>query len=127
LAPDLFAAQQRAQEALLLLRRAVGDDRRPGHADAHGERADVDAERRLLLGEDRRFGAGAATTAVLDGPRDARPAVVGEHRLPRLRVLEVATIAITGRGGRRRVRVQPRSDLRAEPDPLRRLVETQPT
>ncbi len=36
LAPDLLGGEDRPQEALLLLARAAGDDRRAAHADAHG-------------------------------------------------------------------------------------------
>src|SRR5439155_8186464 len=49
LAPRLVAAKERTEVAILLLVRAVEDDRRPGHAEPRHVERDVRADAGLLL------------------------------------------------------------------------------
>ena len=84
LAPHLLAAEHRSEVALLLRVGSVGDDRGTRHAHPDGEGVAEHPGARRLLGEDRGLGRGAASPAVLGGPRDARPSFVGEEPLPSL-------------------------------------------
>jgi len=62
----------------------VGDERGSDHADADGEHTRAHVELGLLLAEDGGLDRRRAATAVLLGPRDARPSTVVERALPRL-------------------------------------------
>src|SRR6058998_2863948 len=120
LAPDLFAGEDLGRIPLLLLLGPVGDDRRPGHADAE----DVQDLRRLgqrhLLVEDQLLHEGEATPAVLLGPRQSDEPRVVERALPvakklirlgsrNLRAGHDATGPVT-----RNVLFEPRADLLAK-------------
>ncbi len=89
LAPDLLAAHQLGNPALLLLLGAVGQDGRAAHADADAEDVGRRGELRLLLPPDHALDRGGAAAAVLLGPGDAGPARVGLLLLPGLRPLDV--------------------------------------
>ena len=129
LAPHLLASQHRPQVPLLLRVGAVGDDRRPRHAHADGERVAEDARARRLLGEDRGLGRRAAAAAVLGWPGDARPPVVGEERLPPLRprhpveLVGHTSLSHLASGGGDLGPLEPRPDLRADRDLFGGLVE----
>jgi len=81
LAPDVVGAQQPRQVALLLLGRAVGDDRRPAHADADVVDDLGDAQTAALLGDDRVLHRRTALAAMLLGPRHADETAVVQHLL----------------------------------------------
>src|SRR5215470_6834699 len=82
LAPDLLGRKKRWQIARLLLLRAVGDDRRPGHSDPD----DPDVWGRLgarhLLQEDRLMGVRRAAAPVLLGPGETDVSRVVERPAP---------------------------------------------
>src|SRR5439155_7118191 len=83
LAPHLLAGQDLREKALLLLLRAVVDERR---ADERRPHADVDHARRpdarVLLGEEQLLERRRAAAAVLARPVQARPAALVQAALP---------------------------------------------
>src|SRR5262245_17618049 len=97
LAPHFLTAQQRGQVPQVLSVGPVRDQRRSDHPDADGERARLDVEARLLLGERACLGRGATLPAVLLRPRDARPASVVERALPFLAPAHMLGVSIGAR------------------------------
>src|SRR5581483_508717 len=119
LAPDLLAAQDRLQEALLLPFRPVVDERRAGQTRSD---ADVDhlrgAGRDVLLVEDQVLERRQVAAAVLARPGESRPPAVVELALPAPRERDLVRRRL-GPGRRilplgRHVRAQPVADRRAE-------------
>ncbi len=82
LAPDLVAVQHRAEVAALLLVGAVGDDRRPEHADADRVEDAGDFGPGDLLVADDLLDRPEALPAVLLRPGDAGETALGELALP---------------------------------------------
>ncbi len=114
LAPDLFAAQGRADKALFVLFIARCHHRGHAHAKADGEWVAGGGELGLFLGEHLRLPGGAADAAPLLGPGDARIACGRLARLPVLgfshRRFDVAAASVTALG---RVGLEPGAGLGA--------------
>jgi hypothetical protein len=82
LAPHLVGAQDRREEARLLVVGAVGDHGRPAHRQPEHVGHLRGAGARDLLEEDRLLDLGRAGAAVLARPREAGPAALVELALP---------------------------------------------
>src|SRR5690606_11270746 len=133
LAPHLVAPEHRSQEPLTLLLGPVDQDRGPGHADRHHERAVRHAEAGLLLVEDHLLDRSATSAAVRLGPGDPRPPTVVEATLPGPGPLDEGLLVVgvapqpegevVGMALRDRVGLQPGTGLGPEGRLLRGVVD----
>src|SRR5207244_9542188 len=94
LAPDLLRGQDRLQEALLLLLRAVRDHHRAAHREPEDVRRTRRARPHHLLGEDRLLDQGCAAATVLLRPGDPGQARVVELALPAAAKLEALGVIL---------------------------------